>query len=1599
MPQSRRLPLAIAVAACLLCRAFGARAGEAQRAMSDHVDPAAEARMWEQVRQMPSEPAAVRATQAVNSWQLIGPLYSVKPDGGYVTGRVRDIDAIHHRVLAATGGLWRFNFGPVAMCDSVPASWFGAFATSPVDPNTILLGTGEYPGGPGSGMYRTTDGGASWVHVRATMSFTFSRIRFAPDGVTAHATGETGYYRSTDAGVTWDRTFTGSVSDLAMLNDDPNTLYLTAVGLGLFRSIDAGLHWLNISPPGASQALTKLGAVAALRPIPGFPIYLYTVFGTSVFRSIDGGTSWTTITPAYNVGDNGMGSVITICPTDPYTILYGNTSLNRSIDGGDTWTSLASTHLHADYHVFAWESGGNGVWAGHDGGWSYSSNRGLNWDSSQNVMPITQFYRIDCEKTETGTMLGGTQDNNVLVSTNEGLVWTDPALSSTEGDADGVCVDQYSPNRVFAVSGVSNGPLAYPHFRSFDFGVHWNADLAGLDPTTFQGSIRSDNAFPLRLVCSAGSFVYDSADSGATWQKSNTTAFPGPVANLTSTTRVSPSAVLYACLQSFTPGQRLFIRNNGAWSEGSSGLPSGLIYKVIPHPWAAYADIAWALVNGDAGWKIYRTDNRGGVWNDISGDLPIGIPLQDLVPDPRNPSHLYVGTFLGCYRTLDGGAHWERWNNGMPPSVKVSEMTYIDLTSTTGQFFVVAATWGRSVWKRDISGDDPVPSVACADRAIAEGDAGQTVVPLSFTLSAPYFMPVQVQYTLTDGTASTSDNDYVAASGTVTFAPGTTQQYVQVLVNGDTKAEPDETFTVTLSNPIRATLANAGTATVTILDDDTYRLMMKDVVVTDGPVRCVAPRGNTVYFGGSFTKVGRATGSAVPLDVTSGLPSWLPKVAGNVYAAVPDGSGGWYLGGQFTHVGGLPRLNLARVYGDHTVAPWNPVPNGAVMALAVNGTTVYAGGYFTTVGSLARPYLAIIGNSGSEPQSADAHSDGPVTALALDNFSLFVGGSFTLMGGQPRNNIAELSSNTLAATAWNPNADASTNALLVTPDKLYAGGNFLNIGGSARHHLAALARATGLATAWNPDVDGPITSLAWMGSTLATGGIFSNVHAQPRANLAAIDTASANPTAWSPNPDTGVNALLTAGSKLYVGGLFTTASGTPRDYLAAFDIAGGALLPWNPDPNATVYALAAQGTDVLAAGTYTSLAAQPRANLGALDANTGALLPWNPGADNLVNTLLPAAGGVYVGGTFTSTGGQPRVAIALLDSASGSARAFNANASAAANVRALLQVGTRLFAGGNFSQLGGGAHSNIAALDPTTGSAVSWNASATGQVNALASDGTLLFVGGAMSAMNTVARSGLAAVNVSNGLLSPWGFAVDRPISALLYSSNILYLGGSFNTVGTLARPRLAAVATVSTTISGWTPAPDNTVSAMVFETATTLDVGGAFTHFGGVPRNHLASGRPSSLTIPNWAPEADGTVSSLAWNGPTLWMGGDFNRVGGMPQSHIAAIVPVNTLDAPLPHASATLALTLSPNPSAGRVRLDYALPAASHVRIGIYDVLGRRIAQPTDERQGAGPHSFTWAGADTRNALAPGLYLVRLEAGEGADALRAERRVVILH
>jgi hypothetical protein len=140
------------------------------------------------------------------------------------------------------------------------------------------------------------------------------------------------------------------------------------------------------------------------------------------------------------------------------------------------------------------------------------------------------------------------------------------------------------------------------------------------------------------------------------------------------------------------------------------------------------------------------------------------------------------------------------------------------------------------------------------DVSMNEGNKGKTNMTFTVTLDKAFNTKVTVQYKTQNGTA-TASSDYTAKSGTLTFRPGSTRQTIAVPIIGDKTVEPNETFTVVLSNPVSASLLK-GSGTGTILNDDGISPSASRTAVLEGDVLevsgkltvTVAPNPSNSYF-------------------------------------------------------------------------------------------------------------------------------------------------------------------------------------------------------------------------------------------------------------------------------------------------------------------------------------------------------------------------------------------------------------------------------------------------------------------------------------------------------------------------------------------------------------------------------------------------------------------------------------------------------------------------------------------------------------------------------------------------------------------------------
>src|SRR3954452_2592912 len=243
--------------------------------------------------------------------------------------------------------------------------------------------------------------------------------------------------------------------------------------------------------------------------------------------------------------------------------------------------------------------------------------------------------------------------------------------------------------------------------------------------------------------------------------------------------------------------------------------------------------------------------------------------------------------------------------------------------------------------------------------------------------------------------------------------------------------------------------------------------------VTDGPVHAVAATKSAIYIGGVFKTVGPRKGPRVGIDRRTGRIAGLPPVAGGdelVSVAVPDGSGGFFIGGDFGRVGSAPRRNLAHILANGRVDPnFDPSPNGYVRAILVSGSTVYVGGSFHEIGRETRPNVAALDAANGKPAAWNPKPRGPVYAVAVSGDTVYLGGRFDSVAGLQRHRLAAVDARSARVRAWNPDADMSVHALAVSGSTVYAGGGVWHIGGKPRNHIAALDAATGKPLGWNPD--------------------------------------------------------------------------------------------------------------------------------------------------------------------------------------------------------------------------------------------------------------------------------------------------------------------------------------------------------------------------------------------------------------------------------------------------------------------------------------------------------------------------------------------------
>ena len=567
--------------------------------------------------------------------------------------------------------------------------------------------------------------------------------------------------------------------------------------------------------------------------------------------------------------------------------------------------------------------------------------------------------------------------------------------------------------------------------------------------------------------------------------------------------------------------------------------------------------------------------------------------------------------------------------------------------------------------------------------------------------------------------------------------------------------------------------------------------------VPNSAVNAIAVMNGVVYIAGNFTAInGQQRLSLAALDAATGqLLPWNP-VPNNGVWTIAAVHGTIYVGGTFTMIGGFYRNQVAAIDAFGNILPWDPNTNGTVATLTASGSTIYMGGFFTTVSGQARNKLAALDAVTGKPTAWNASlvcGGCEVRALAVSGTTLYVGGRFPQIGTVARNGLAAVDTRNAAILPWNPNPDAPVWSLGVTNDSrgttVYAGGEFTAIGGQKRSYLAAVD-AQGAALAWAPEPIGKVEVVRIAGSHLFAGGRFTGLGAIVRNGLAAIDATGALKS-WNPNAYGGARALAVTGNTIYAGGVFTTVGGQAHQHLVKID-STGAVDPWAPSFNWPVRALAVGASgNLYVGGEFSAVNGTPRSRIAAFS-SSGQLLGWAPNPDHYVYAMAVAQDAafgetLYVGGQFSSINGVNRRRLAQLTTTGiGGLTGWDPWGYEIANqgeaVHALATTNGTIYAGGGFTRLGHNlsqisANGNITPLY------------ANGPVHALALSGSTLYAGGEFTQVYNgttwVARNRAAALDTASRAVTSFNPNIgDREVYSVAVDGASAYLGGSFTQVG-----------------------------------------------------------------------------------------------------------------------------------------------------------------------------------------------------------------------
>jgi photosystem II stability/assembly factor-like uncharacterized protein len=658
------------------------------------------------------------------------------------------------------GGIWRTTDGGTYW-ENISDGFFarasvGALAVAESDPNVIYVGMGETTirssVSHGDGVYKSLDGGRTWVHCGLAATRNIGKIRIHPTNpdlvyvaALGHAHGpnpERGVYRSADGGKTWEQLLgrgdaAGAV-DLSIDATNPRILYAAfwegvhrahelvsgGPGSGIFRSFDGGDTWDDLSEkPGVPHGpLGRIG-ISASPARAGRVWAIVEAKAGAVIRSDDWGETWERVNEGGEVRQRPWYYMHVIAhPTEPETVWVMNLSAWRSIDGGRTYGQVFLPH--EDHHdIWIDPRNPQRMIEANDGGACVSFNGGASWSTIYN-QPTTELYHVATD-TQTPYRLYGAQQDNTTISvasrSDTSVITQADTFEVGGGESGYIAVRPDDPNIIYAGSfaGVitrydrRNGQRQNIAAWSV-VGAGWGAiDIKYRFNWTFPIILSPHDPNTLYIT---SQFVHRSHDEGRSWHIVSpdlTRNDPSKLGPSGGPITVDSNGMDYYCTI-FAFAESPLVRGL-LWAGSDDGLvhlsrDGGATWDAVTPPdlptWSVVSSIdpsphdpatAFLAVDrhrhDDFAPYLYKTHDYGASWEKIVNGLPEDDFARVLREDPARPGLLYAGTEAGVWVSRNDGATWRSLRRNLPV-VPVHDLVIKDSD-------LVAATHGRGFWILD----------------------------------------------------------------------------------------------------------------------------------------------------------------------------------------------------------------------------------------------------------------------------------------------------------------------------------------------------------------------------------------------------------------------------------------------------------------------------------------------------------------------------------------------------------------------------------------------------------------------------------------------------------------------------------------------------------------------------------------------------------------------------------------------------------------------------------------------------------------------------------------------------------------------------------